>query len=271
MLRLYIPVVVTLALIGSLTVWEGLYSDRWSKPTMTAEEFGKRFEKLPKTVGPWVGEDYKVDEKTLQIAGAVNHVSRTYVNSDTNEKVELWLIVGHTRDVGRHTPDVCYPSQGFQREGDVLKQPIDAPGEEPASFFTARFRDETRPQAPRRVFWAWSANNSEKDDVKWESPDYVRLRYGHNRALYKMYFTADMPDKNQKATDSPAYQFAMVMLPVVNRALYPERYPTTADEAANAAGAGGEEPAAKADIESTMPKASSLDTAPPAKAATPAK
>lgn len=228
MLRVYLPVAVALVLIGSLTIWEARYSNRWSESTVSAEDFGKRFANLPKEIGPWIGEDHKVDDKTLDVAGAVNHVSRTYVNSDTNEQVDLWLIVGHARDVGRHTPDVCYPSQGFTQDGYKGKHPVEADGEERAEFFTARFRNEKTPQTPQRVFWAWSANR--KDDYRWDAPDYVRLRFGNNSALYKMYFTAQMQDKNQNITDSAAYKFAEFMLPVVNRALYPERYKDTAAE-----------------------------------------
>src|SRR5687767_8086592 len=108
MLRLYVPVAVTVVLIAVLATWEGIYSDRFTGSSVTAEEFGQRFEHVPMTVGPWEGVDKETDQKTLEVAGAVNHVSRTYRNPGTGQEVDLWLVVGHSRDICRHTPDVCY-------------------------------------------------------------------------------------------------------------------------------------------------------------------
>src|SRR5690606_21684168 len=115
-----------------------------------------------------------VKDETLEVAGAVNHVSRTYENPENpSERVDVWLIVGHARDIGRHTPDVCYPSQGFAQDGDKMKQSIDPRDDEPATFFTARFRRENMPGASTRVFWAWNANESPED--AWEAPGNTRL------------------------------------------------------------------------------------------------
>ena len=256
MLRLYVPVAVTVALIGGLTFWESIYSDRFHSSAVTAEEFGKRFEKLPKTVGPWIGDDHPVEESTLKVAGAVNHVSRQYKNSETGQTVDLWLIVGHSRDIGRHTPDICYPSQGFSQDGTKQKEKIDVPGEGEATFYTARFRQEQAlgnggPLV--RVFWAWNPNTEKEHS--WIAPDSQRTYFGNNPSLYKMYFTANMPDRDQPVADSAAMEFAKVMLPQVNRTLFPERY------------AG--EPAPAVDAESGTAEATST-TAPAEPASAPA-
>lgn len=249
MLRLYVPVAVTVVLIASLTAWEGFYSDRFRSSSVTAEEFGKRFANLPKTVGNWEGEDHKVDDKTLQVAGAVNHVSRTYTNASTGETVDVWLVVGHARDIGRHTPDVCYVAQGFSQDGTKQKHKIEVEGEAPATFFTARFRREDQAGIPTRVFWAWNANEETKDDggQDWVAPDNQRLHFGNNTALYKMYFTARMPDRDQPPRDNVAMEFAKVMLPAVNRSLFPERYAGQANAAPSDAvpAATGDDAAAK--------------------------
>src|SRR5262245_37561504 len=121
MLRLYAPAAVAFVLIGGLTYWESIYSDRFVSTSVTAEEFGKRFANVPLEVGNWVGTDTKVEGATLAQAGAVSHVSRRYVNQDTKQQVDLWLIVGHAREICRHTPDICYPSQGYSQLGTRVK------------------------------------------------------------------------------------------------------------------------------------------------------
>ena len=222
MLRLYVPVAVTVVLIASLTVWEGVYSDRLTGTSINPEEFNKRFEGLPMQVGSWVGVNNPVADETLNTAGAVSHVSRTYTNQQTNDKVDVWLVVGHARDISRHTPDICYPSQGFAMDGTQLKQPVTPDGStEDANFHTARFKKESALGAGGplvRVFWAWNPN--EGDEKQWVAPDSSRLAFGNNRALYKLYFTSAMKDREESVTDNTAYKFAKMMLPVVNQTLF---------------------------------------------------
>ncbi|RIK85200.1 MAG: hypothetical protein DCC67_04280 [Planctomycetota bacterium] len=270
--RLYVPVAVTVVLIVSLTAWESIYSDRFTGSAVTAEEFGKLFAKLPLQIGPWHGEDHKVDEKTLEVAGAVNHVSRTYKNTETGEQVDLWLIVGHSRDICRHTPDICYPSHGFAQDGTKYKQRIET-DQGDATFYTARFRQEMSLGSGgifQRVFWAWNPNT--EDDYQWEAPDNQRLHFGNNRALYKMYFTASMKERDEPVADNVAMDFAKAMLPVVNHTLFPQHYgaPATAEvDADDAAGAIAAEAAANAEKPAELPTASPAPEAADA-AATPA-
>jgi hypothetical protein len=237
MLRLYIPAAVVVVLIAIGTGFEAHYSDRFTSSSISAEEFGKRFANVPEKVGPWVGTDTDEQSETLEQAGAVSHVSRTYVNGENGRRVDLWLIVGHAREICRHTPDICYPSHGFAQLGNRLKHRIDAPGENPATFFTAKFRDESAlgGQQRTRVFWAWNGNNPNKNQTDWEAPEYQKLHFGNNTALYKMYFTANMDALDEPVEDSVAIDFAKLMIPEVNRALFPERYkdevPTESDPA----------------------------------------
>lgn len=228
MLRLYVPVAVTVVLIASLTFWESVYSDRFTGTSINVEEFNKRFAGLPKDpkdapeLGPWIGVDNPVTEETLNTAGAVSHVSRTYTNQQTGDKVDVWLVVGHARDIARHTPDICYPSQGFAMDGTQLKQPITPDGStEDANFHTARFKKESALGSGGplvRVFWAWNPN--EGDEKQWVAPDSSRVAFGNNRALYKLYFTSAMKEREESVTENTAYKFAKMMLPVVNKTLF---------------------------------------------------
>jgi hypothetical protein len=265
MLRLYVPVAVAVVLIASLTYWESVYSDRFTGTSINPAEFNQRFAGLPKDrkdapeLGSWIGVDNPVTEETLKGAGAVSHVSRTYTNQETGEKVDLWLIVGHSREISRHTPDICYPSQGFAMDGTQLKQPIkpDDSNEE-ADFHTARFRKESAlgTGGPLvRVFWAWNPNT--EDEKQWVAPDNSKRYFGNNRALYKMYFTSSMKERDESVTENTAYKFAKIMLPIVNKTLFasggvppidaPKEDAATPADAAPAAAAPAETAPAAAD------------------------
>jgi hypothetical protein len=273
MLRIYAPAAVALAAIAVLTYFEAGYSDRFESSSVTAEDFGRKFANVPKVVGPWEGVDMKEEAETLKMAGAVRHVSRRYTNRETGQSVDLWLIVGHSRDVCRHTPDICYPSHGISQVGARVIHTITPPTDpdHPATFFTAKFNDESSLGRTRqRVFWAWNGNEEGKDE--WEAPEAEGLfgwlpikssgpktYYGNNPALYKMYFTAAMGSPEEPPEDNLAIDFAELMLPAVNRALFPEHYGLPADAAAageaaaeaaeDAAAEAGEAPAAN--VEST--------------------
>jgi hypothetical protein len=223
MTRLYLPVAVAATLIVAMTYLAWSNQDVFHSSSVDAQQFALRFKNVPKRVGPWVGEDREVSADTLSVAGAVGHVSRVYINEDTKKRVDLWLIVGHARDIVRHTPDICYPSQGFSMKGGTVKQRIDAPGEEPATFNTAKFNSESGFNSRmQRVFWAWNANKP--DDHAWVAPDSQKMHFGNNTALYKMYFTTDIDSREEPIADSPAIAFGEAMIPAVNRALFPERY-----------------------------------------------
>ena len=155
---LLIPAVLGGFLIASLCIVEGLYlKDRWGEPGAEAALMGKRFENVPKQIGDWKGQDLSVDDQVKKTAGAVNYVSRSYKNEETGAEVRLWLIVGHSRDVCRHTPNICYPAAGFRQDGRQIRHTMGAETDKPANFFTGKFiRDDVRGRHAERVFWAWN-------------------------------------------------------------------------------------------------------------------
>jgi hypothetical protein len=264
MIRLYAPVAVAVVAILSLTAWAAHYSDRFTSSSVTAAEFGKRFEKVPQKIGDWVGTDTPVDEAVLQQAGAVSHVSRRYVSPTFPDKhVDLWLVVGHSREICRHTPNICYPNQGFSQLGSTQEFTIEpADDEQSGEFFTARFRNESQLGThPERVFWAWNGN--EEGKYKWEAPTAQKQYYGNNTALYKLYFTAKMDGEEEEIDKNVALQFAKLALPEINRALFPEQY---ANEAAEAAPATSEPAPAATETAAPAAASESDEAAAPAEA-----
>lgn len=225
---LFIPAISGGVLIFTLCFVEQFYlRDYWSKPGVEAEIMGERFQHVPKQIGVWKGQDLSVDEQVKKTAGAVKYVSRLYKNEETGREVKLWLIVGHSRDICRHTPNICYPSSGFRQEGRQIRHQVALDGTEPGQFFTGKFiKDDAYGRHAERVFWAW--NHPESD--KWEAPSDPRQHYGLSRALYKMYFTSNVLANEDTAVDNVSAEFAALMLPEVDKALFPESHPATATE-----------------------------------------
>jgi hypothetical protein len=219
----FAPVVVAVLLIVGLTVFEINMTDRFEGTNVSAEQKAELLEKVPIKVGDWHGEDRAVDPNIRKTAGAIGAVDREYHNVRTGEKVHLWLIVGHAREVSAHTPDICYPSQGFTaraQENSVYTMVF--PDQPKTDFLTNTFLlENSSGQELKRVFWAWynPMDKSNEGKVVWEAPSNARWHFGNTRALYKMYFTSSMRDPKETADESSCVRFARDFLPEVNKAL----------------------------------------------------
>lgn len=177
--------------------------------------------------GEWVGEDVPVDPKILEVAGAEGYIQRTYTHQLTNDQVSVWFIVGNFRQISRHTPNACYAASGFQQLEDVTKQRPDV-GVTPApEFFTSKFHKETQEGFPifQRVFWGWwkpeelkEGESVEDIEIAWKAPEDARVEFGHCRALYKLYFTANT-NEDELPDESVCVDFARVFLPEVHKFL----------------------------------------------------
>jgi hypothetical protein len=231
--NLLLPAVLGGFLIFSVCLVEQVYlRDWWSKPGVEAELMGQRFKAVPKEIGDWIGQDLVVDDVIKNTAGAVGYVSRLYKNTETGREVRLWLIVGHSRDICRHTPNICYPNAGFREEGNQIRHEMELPGEESAKFFTSKFiKVDTFGRHAERVFWAWNHPDVEEFGGKWQAPEDPRKHFGLSRALYKIYFTSNVLQDEGAAEDNVAAEFAELALPEVNKALFPELHPAEAGEA----------------------------------------
>jgi hypothetical protein len=215
-----IPVIVgVLALIG-FTYAEAKMSVRFQGSDMTEEQFAALLKKVPKDIGDWHGEDLPVEDQVKKTAGARGYVSRSYKNGITGETVTVWLIVGHSKDVVRHTPDVCYPSSGFKTVSpENSLQTFAFEGQPEASFYTNKFvKEDATGRQLVRVFWSWY-KPSEDGTVTWKAPKIVRWEFGNARSLYKLYFTSNMRDYRETTDESVCMKFAEEFLPVVDKAL----------------------------------------------------
>ncbi len=218
----YITISIAVLAIAALTVVEGVMSERWGDNRLCAYCV-TLLDDVPKQIGSWTSADSEVDQKTQEVAGARGVVSRTYSNQSTQQNVAVWLIVGHARDTARHTPDVCYGSQGNKRETPIEKHTLTLDDGTSADFFTALFtvKSDVGP-IPQRVFWTWfKPNNDSGEPVNWIAPDNVRMEIAAAPALYKMYFTTTGAAAEIEGDDNAGMQFAREFIATVNPILRP--------------------------------------------------
>jgi len=234
-----LPIVLgVLALVG-LTVAEARMSGRFQGSNMTQEQFAALLKNVPMDIGDWHGTDLPVEEQVKMTAGARGYVSRSYKNAITGETVTIWLIVGHSKDVMRHTPDICYPSSGFTtRAPENSLQSFVFDGKPMGDFYTNTFvKEDTTGRQLVRVFWSWF-KPSDDGTVAWQAPKVVRWKFGNAPSLFKLYFTSNMRDFRETTEESSCMKFAKLFLPVVDKAL------STVPQGSTTDAPGAESPAA---------------------------
>lgn len=224
----YLPLIVVCIALVPLTIWQWSMMDWVWSSNVPAQQCAYLLQtEIPNEIGDWVGVDQPVDEQVRKTAGADGYISRTYVNQETNERVTVWFIVGHFRNVARHTPNICYRNAGFTQVERANLQPFLVDDLPDSEFRTAKFRGPgpNGQVVHERVFWAWwkpepLEEGQTADDVliEWTSPEDPRLKYGFCRALYKLYFTSST-NEEEAPGESVCLDFAQEFLPVVDAEL----------------------------------------------------
>jgi hypothetical protein len=215
MTRVIVPLLTAATLLASGLV-HGLLSDRWSnRAEEVVREARARLDAFPMRVGDWEGFALPTNDLDLATAGN-EHVSRHYANRLNGSSVNLLLAAGHSRNVWQwHTPDQCYPAQGFELAAPVTKTAVAAPGVE-AEFFCADFT-KARGSAPihRRIFWAFSG------DGRWLASDLPKLSYGQYTKLFKVYVVRGLLRSGEPMDNDACLEFLKIALPKLNDTFFP--------------------------------------------------
>ncbi len=219
----YLPFLVVGIVAVPLTLYQWSLMDwMWGENIPAMQCAYLLHQEIPEKIGDWVGVDKPVSKMVLDKAGADGYIDRVYTNQKTGESVSIWLIVGHFRNVVRHTPNICYHSNGFSQVEPQVQYQMAIKGLPDSKFHTSKFMlDDQGVQHYQRVFWAWwrpdplEEGESVSDvRVQWSAPEQPRPAFGYCRALYKLYFTA-MSTEEELANDSICNKFAAEFLPVV--------------------------------------------------------
>lgn len=94
---------------------------------------------LPRTIGTWQGSESpenQLDPEVARFAGASEHIVRGFFDEKSGERVSALVLYGLATSVYLHTPEICYPSAGFQLSKGPQEYKVDVPGLK----FPLRFR-----------------------------------------------------------------------------------------------------------------------------------
>ena len=214
-----------LATSGAVRAWQ---DHRLVVAARTATEAPVRLGDLPARVGAWkvVGSDITMDTKTIQIAGCSDYMTRMYVDDRTGVVVTALVAYGPAEKIVGHTPAVCYPAVGFERESGPEDRMIEADGRgvRLRSFVfvkpDALARERVHVYAGVRHAGRWTPDSSDS-----------RKRFRHEPGMFRIQVQRRLGSGERPDPGNPIEQFSAALISELERRLA-AGHPSTRDPAA---------------------------------------
>ena len=113
---------------------------------------------IPADLGTWhaTGAEAHLDAETLRLAGSSDHILRAYTDSKSGETVSLLVVYGLAHSVFGHTPEVCYPSSGYQAVGKPVDHEFSLPGSATPVHFRSRYFTKTVASVTQSIEVSWA-------------------------------------------------------------------------------------------------------------------
>jgi hypothetical protein len=211
MMRWLFAVLASAGLIACGLV-HGYWTDRWV-PATAPQEAADRLESLPLEIGDWRGERIEV-KPTQGGEGIAGCIQRRYVHRQSGVIMVLALVCGRPGPVSIHTPEVCYGASGYD-VGPRSRYSCE-PGDRPAAFWTAdATRIKTTEETRLRLYWGWNSSQG------WTATDEPRMEFARFPVLHKLYVLRELSSKDEHPPEEPCEAFLRVLLPVLDRSLFP--------------------------------------------------
>jgi hypothetical protein len=211
-MRRVVPVVIVILLLLAYGIAEGLWTGRW-QPAQELTLAPTRLRSVPHSVGPWQGQDEKLDERQVQQADLHAHLLRRYVHAQTTETLTLLAVCGQPAPIAAHTPEICYAGNGFARFGARQRYQVETDEfSVPAEFWVERYVKKAILPEYLQIYYAWNGSG-------WEAVDNPLLRFARSRILYKLYVVRRLARPDEPAESDPIPRFLELFLPQLDRCL----------------------------------------------------
>jgi len=178
--------VAAAVLVCGTTFLHGRMTERWTGRNVTGElqQAADQLERhFPTSFGDWqTVEELESSPGELKRAGAVGHVSRSYLNTKSKARLSAFVVCATPHDASGHTPDRCYPGAGFEIAEAEHRLTIPTADGGNAEVFTGTFRKSGQ---TLRLLWTYGV------DGRWLAPQIARIELASAAAVYKLYVIID--------------------------------------------------------------------------------
>ena len=204
------PIFVALGIATVVTLVSGLVhgrlADRWRPNTML--EAGTRLQSIPAEFGKWrLKSSEPMSELSRKMLECTGDVTRSYVNEETGELVQVMVIVGPWGPISVHTPDVCFSSRAYRRVEKAKRITIaDSTGTN-SDFWAETFVTSGLEARNLRAYWAWSTGGP------WSAPNGTKAAFLGSSHLYKIQLATYLPPVLDPQAEDPVHRFLKDFVP----------------------------------------------------------
>lgn len=175
---------------------------------------------LPTTLGGhWeMIQEEELEAETQQIAGCSDYMYRFYANTHTGVTLKVLVAFGPATQVFPHSPDICFPSQGFQATGKARRVNVTVKSPDSEVSTTVPFRAMTfsRPDAGREEYI--ESHFSFWHDGRWD-PDAkdTKRKFQHRPALFKVQVDRTTSPVERGSSQSASEEFLAALVTELNQ------------------------------------------------------
>ena len=166
---------------------------------------------IPLTLGAWRGEVATLDPKIVQATGAVDLITRRYVDQRTGAAIDVIVMYGPPGELYNHTPDVCYPSAGYELNDGPEERTVKA-GSIEAPFRAFVFsKGEGGQAALQEVYHSWRSNG------EWSLRVGMHKQYERIPGIYKVLMSRHVTERERRDVGNPCEAFLEELIPELER------------------------------------------------------
>jgi len=204
---LWAKVVLVIVLAGASAGVRGVRANRYAEMVEAGEVPPFALEDLPMVIGPWHGEEAKLDSEVARVTGATSMASREYVNGRTGVKLSVIVLYGPASKVYIHSPEVCYPAAGFRPSEGPLIQKIPI-GQRELPFASLLYEKGFGSVLDRRqVYYSWYYAG------KWSPAMLKQKQVDRMPGMFKVHIERRAGMREQIDLNDPCVDFLKLLLP----------------------------------------------------------
>ena len=215
--KILLGVILVLALTFLSGMIHGRMSYRWGK-TADMKLAATKLEQIPKSFGPWeLRGSEELDPEVANVLECAGYIVRTYVDGETGDQVNMFVLLGPPGPTAAHTPDICYNSRAYKNVQEKEPWQLES-GQQEHVFWGETLESVDVTEGLLRVYHAWSAG------TQWQAPENSRFAFGAEPYLYKVQLASPLLKLADAGTDTdPGRRFLKDFVPAAQPFLVPPK------------------------------------------------
>ena len=169
---------------------------------------------IPRSFQGWHvldGSETVLDPLTTRLTGSTDHVLSTYVDETTGVMLSVLVLFGPAEPVLPHTPQVCYPSSGFQPVGETVDRDIKIGDHQVATFRSSVFAKSGGRSIIRNAVY-----HSFLLDGQWSPSIAGRKLPRKSPGIFKVQIQRRVIEGEKRDGDEPIEDYLQKLLPLLD-------------------------------------------------------